>query len=149
MLRRLLPAALLLAMCASAKQYTADELPPERLTFSWGGGFTGQVKEYVLLPNGQVFHRRSVLSELPLREHTPLDKRTARELFDTFSEQGFAELDYDDPGNMTYTIVRHTPTDSTVLIWGGNQTDPAEALRTYWRRATSTLGDTEPLASAE
>lgn len=138
-----------LAMCASAKRYTVDDLPAERLTFRWGGGFTGQTKEYVLLPNGQLFARRSVLSELPLREYEPLDKRVAEDLFDTYEELGFGELGYDDPGNMTYTVALATATDSTAITWGGSRVQPSEAVRTYWRRATAALGDSEPLAGAE
>lgn len=138
-------AAILLAMCASAKQYTAEALPPERLTFRWGGGFTGETKEYVVLPNGQVFFRRSVLRELPLREHTSLAKKEAKDLFATYAEQGFAALGYDDPGNMTYTVAHVTEADSTALTWGGSRVQPAEAVRTYWRRATGLLADTQPL----
>ena len=138
-----------LAMCASAKRYTADALPPERLTFRWGGGFTGQTKEYVLLPNGQLFGRRSVLSDLPLREYEPLDKKVADDLFETYVDLGFGTLGYDDPGNMTYTVAYATATDSTAITWGGSEVQPSEAVRTYWRRATAALGDSEPLASAE
>ena len=65
----------LLTSCASSKRYTADDLPDERLVFTWGGGFTGETKSYMLLPNGQLFFRRQVIGELPYREVDPLDAK--------------------------------------------------------------------------
>ena len=144
MLRLLtLAAVVALATCATSRRYAADDLPAERLTFTWGGGVTGETKEYVVLPNGQVFSRRSVLTDLPLRERTALDPRVARDLFDTYVQQGFGELGYDDPGNMTYTVRHHTPGGSSAITWGGSAVRPSEAVRSYWRRATAALGDTE------
>ena len=134
-----------LAACAPAKRYAADDLPAERLTFTWGGGVTGETKEYVVLPNGQVFFRRSVLTDLPLRERTALDRKVAEDLFATYAAQGFGDLGYDDPGNMTYTVRHHAAGDSSALTWGGSDVQPSEAVRTYWRRATAALGDTEAL----
>ncbi len=131
-------------MCASAKQYTVDTLPAEQLRFSFGGGFTGEVNEYLLLPNGQLFARKQVVQELPFREQEPIDAKVAKELFGTYDEQNFDALDYDDPGNMTYSIQHVNGSDTTRLTWGGTRVKPAENLRTYWRRVMGLLDTRKP-----
>lgn len=132
----LLATGILLAACASTKTvYTLDALPAERLTFRYGGGFTGQYQEYMLLPNGQLFYKREVLNALPFREVESLDPKTAQDFFETYRKQDFAKLTYDDPGNMTYTVA-HTDGDATTaMTWGGEDAKPTEAVRSYWRRA--------------
>ena len=127
--------ATLLTSCASSKSYTADALPEEQLHFRWGGGFTGEFQSYLLLPNGQLFHKREVIEELPYREVEPIDKKTAKELFETYDKQGFGALGYDEPGNVTYIVTRVTGADSTQLTWGGTGVKPEQEVQTYWRRA--------------
>ncbi len=126
---------LTLSRCATGKTYTIDTLPAERLLFRYGGGFTGQSQEYMLLPNGQLFYRREVINELPFREVAPVDPKVAKDLFDTYEKQDFAALTYDDPGNMTYTITRVDGAATTQMSWGGEQQKPKETVLSYWRRA--------------
>ena len=133
----------------AAERYTLEELPEEQLVFSFGGGFSGQYQEYMLLPNGQVFHRRKVINELPFRPYTDVDSKEARDLFATYRKLDFAALNYDEPGDMTYTIIHTRGDQSSTLTWGGPNTNPTEELRSYWRRAMQLLGDTEPLPASE
>ena len=121
--------------CAPAKVYTADALPEEQLHFRWGGGFTGEYQAYMLLPNGQLFHRREVIRRLPYREVAPVDKSVAKELFRTYEDQGFAALDYRAPGNVTYTVEHVVGADTTRMTWGGAELKPKQEVQTYWRRA--------------
>lgn len=132
-------------MCASSKRYTLDELPEKRLHFTFGGGFTGEFKEYMILPNGQLFHRTRVVSQLPFREYDPIDPKVAKDLFETYEKQDIAGFGYDDPGNMTYTIMQVVATDSTSITWGGSEVKPDETVRTYWRRVMQEVSDKEPL----
>lgn len=120
--------------CATSKTYTLATLPQEQLHFSYGGGFTGEYQHYMLLPNGQLFYKREVINALPFREVAPLDAKDAQEFFSTYEKQGFAELSYDDPGNMSYTILQVVGTDTTRMVWGGDNERPTEAVRSYWRR---------------
>ena len=132
----LLTFALFLGACArTTTVYTLDALPAERLTFRYGGGFTGQYQEYMLLPNGQLFYKREVLNALPFREVESLDPKTAKDFFDTYQKQDFAKLTYDDPGNMTYTVAHANGSETTAMTWGGDDAKPTEAVRSYWRRA--------------
>ena len=128
-------AAATLLACAAGKTYTADALPEEQLHFRWGGGFTGEYQAFLLLPNGQLFHKREVVSELPYREAEPVDAKVAKELFKTYETQGFAALDYDDPGNVTYVVTHVTGADTTQMRWGGGAVKPKQEVQTYWRRA--------------
>ena len=121
--------------CATSKTYTADALPEQQLHFRWGGGFTGEYQAYLLLPNGQLFHKREVMTELPYREVEAVDKKVAKGLFDTYDQQGFATLDYDDPGNVTYVVTHVTGPDTARMLWGGGEVKPKQAVQSYWRRA--------------
>lgn len=137
--------ASMLSMCASTKQYTLDELPDERLIFSFGGGFTGAYEFYMLLPNGQLFHKRQVTTGLSFREFEPVDRKEAKDLFETYQKQEFSELGYNDPGNMSYTIQYISPKDTSQVIWGGSEVKPEEELRTYWRRLMQVVEGKEAL----
>lgn len=130
-----------LAACSRPQVYTLETLPPERLTFRYGGGFTGQYQEYMLLPNGQLFHKREVINNLPFRELSPVDPKTAKEFFTTYDKQNFATLGYDDPGNMSYTITHFDGDASTAITWGGEEAKPTEAVRSYWRRAMQAFSE--------
>ncbi len=141
--------ALLLSMCASSKRYTLDELPPERLYFSFGGGFTGEYQEYLLLPNGQLFSRRQVINPLPYREYEPLEEKVAKDLFSTFEKQNFDALGFDDPGNMTYTIQHVVASDTATVVWGGTEVQPTEELRTYWRRLMQEVTDKKAMPATD
>ena len=122
-----------------------SELPDEQLHFSSGGGFTGEYREHILLRNGQVFSRRRVISEVPMREYTSLDGKVADDLFDTFVEQGFGSLELDSPGNLTYEINYVSGVDTSTVRWGGPGVKPPENLRTYWRRFSDLMEGSEPL----
>ena len=141
--------SVLFVMCASTKTYTLDELPDEQLLFSSGGGFTGEWNDYLLLPNGQLFTRRRVIRELPMRELEGLDPKVTKDLFDTFEKQKFAELGYNEPGNMTYVIEHVAAGDTAKVVWGGGNLKPTEELRTYWRRLMGEVRDKEPKPVAE
>ena len=136
-----------LIACATAKIYTLDTLPDERMIFSYGGGFTGEWNDYLLLSNGQLFHRRRVLNPVPFRAYDPIDPKVAKDLFVTFEAQKFGALGYDDPGNMSYTIKSINGSDTTAVTWGGTETKPTEELRTYWRRVMQTFDGKQPLAA--
>ena len=134
-----LAAVLLWSHCKAKEQYTAETLPAEQLIFRYGGGFTGEYKSYMLLPNGQLFSRNEVIQRLPFRPIKPIGQKLAKDFFDTFKEQKFGELGYDDPGNMTYSIEYIKGQDTSKVVWGGSTVKPTEELRTYWRRAINTF----------
>jgi len=136
-------------MCASSKRYTLEELPEKRLHFTFGGGFTGEYKEYMVLPNGQLFHRTRVISQLPFREYDPIDPKVAKDLFETYEKQGIAAFGYDNPGNMTYTIMQIAASDTTSITWGGSEVKPDEVVRTYWRRVMREVSEKKPLPEKE
>ena len=136
-------------MCASSKRYTLDELPEKRLHFTFGGGFTGEFKEYMILPNGQLFHRTRVVSQLPFREYDPIDPKVAKDLFETYENKDIAGFAYDDPGNMTYTIMQVVSADTSSITWGGAEVKPDETVRTYWRRVMQEVSDKKPLLAKE
>ena len=139
-----------LSRCAPAKQvYTLESLPERQLTFSYGGGFTGEFNEYLLLPNGQLYHRRKVINPVSFRPVEPIDAKLAKDFFTTYDKQHFDELSLDDPGNMTYSIMAVRAGDTTRVTWGGAEAQPNEALRSYWRRAMQTFDGKKSLPQAQ
>lgn len=103
MIHRLLAySALLLGLAACAKTYQAPDFPDTQLQFGSGGGFTGGVKTYHLLPNGQLFSHASL--EDRYREVGRLDKKKAKELFQKAVALDWTSATSKEPGNINYFL---------------------------------------------
>ncbi len=87
------------------KRYRPDSLPVERLEFGQGGGVTGAVKEYTLLPNGQLFVHNSLNNYyLELERLRPRVFKQARHTLDSLR---FLKYDFYFPGNV-YAFLRYS-----------------------------------------
>lgn len=130
-----------MAVSCSSPKYALSDLPKEQLHFSYGGGFTGEYQEFLLLKNGQIFKRTRVIRPTSFTPLQPLKKKEAKELFKTFEDQKFANLEYNDPGNMTYTIKMIGEVDTSQVVWGGVDVQPNLELKSYWRRLMKFVTD--------
>ncbi|HHJ50381.1 MAG TPA: hypothetical protein ENJ88_05675 [Phaeodactylibacter sp.] len=95
-------AASLLASCF-LKSYKPENMPLKRLEFGQGGGVTGAVKEYTLLPNGQVFVKNTLDNYyLELKRVKPREFKSAWHKLDSLR---FLKYDFYHPGNV-YAFLR-------------------------------------------
>lgn len=119
--------ALLLASCGTT--YTASNLPDKQILFGEGGGFSGSVKEYVLLENGQMFTRTTFAGEVT--ELPKVKKKTAEAYFQKL--QGLKDIAYIKPGNK-YSYVQFQVDSSTNyrVVWKDGDANAPEDARMYF-----------------
>ena len=90
----------------------------ERISFGEYGGFAGSFHEYVWLPNGQVFERKKFNGNFePLKS---IDASVFRQFSSLFHKAPLAQLDLQDPGNMSYFIRLVVDGQEKLnIVWGG------------------------------
>ncbi|MBT8231057.1 MAG: hypothetical protein HKN51_04755 [Saprospiraceae bacterium] len=114
----------LLGSCKST-QFTPYNFEGVQLIFGQGGGFTGQVNEFTLLENGQLFagtNQEGFVDELK-----PLDKNQSKQIFNISRDLGIEAIELDDPGNQYFYIIVKDGEKKNKLQWGANrQTMPNE-----------------------
>ncbi len=114
---RYLFCSLLLLLACSTEKYQAGQLPEEQLHFGKGGGFAGAHEKYILLENGQLFHRSG--TEGTLQSAGKVSERQARRLFEqarSINKQGQAAFKH--PGNLYYFIEWVDTEGSLRWTWG-------------------------------
>lgn len=122
---------LLIALLASScgTSYTAANLPSKQILFGEGGGFSGNVKEYVLLENGQLFTRTTFAGEAT--ELPKVKKKTAASYF--MKLESLKEVSYIKPGNM-YEYVQYQVDSSTNyrVVWKNGDENAPEDVKMYF-----------------
>ncbi len=116
-----LPAAIALWALQSCKtqRLTLKDYNGPKLFFGSGGGFAGTFKEYILLPNGQVFFSENGGS---VRELKAVKKRQAKPFFKSADRLNLLNIVYNKPGNMYYYIRYRTKDGDNKLSWGREKT---------------------------
>jgi hypothetical protein len=107
---------LLSLLACKSKKVKADQLPAEIITFGSGGGFTGQVQEYVLLENGQLFHRVRIGGEL--KELEMVKKKEAKACFEKARLIPWHEIGNGEPDNIYHYIEYRTSEKAQKHTWG-------------------------------
>ncbi len=122
-LRFLLP--LLLLLCCGCQKYTLEKLPAERVHFGNSGGFTGEIREYILLlDHGKILFNNPVTGVLEKMGKMPKEELTA--LKAALTTVDFAAGN-NQPGNMNTLLVYHTAGQTRRLQWSGPKNAPDEA----------------------
>jgi hypothetical protein len=125
----LLTAVLALTLASCGTTYTASNLPDKQILFGEGGGFTGNVKEYILLENGQLFTRTTFAGEAT--ELPKVKKKTAESYFLKLEE--LKDMSYIKPGNK-YTYVQYQVDSSTNyrVVWKDGDENAPESAQMYF-----------------
>ncbi len=103
--------------CKTTK-HTIEEYKGNYLVFGSGGGFTGMVKEYWVLPNGQLFKGNGGAHPM---EEKKLKRRKIKKLFKKAEKMGLLQTEYNKPGNMYYFIKYKKGEEAVELVWGREQ----------------------------
>jgi len=121
-------ACLLLGSCRTGAALPRTDQGPQ-LHFGQGGGFTGAVTAFVLLPDGRLFRRAPDESDTYL---STLDKALARQLFAHFRRVGYDKIRFNEPGNL-YRFVEWYDQGQmrNRLVWGAEGVDPPEGLAAF------------------
>lgn len=114
-----------LLLFLSCQKYTIDTLPEERLHFGNSGGFTGEIREYILLlGSGHILFNNQETGELE-----KIGKLKKEALSATKAE--LASIDFaggqNKPGNMNTMLAYHVGDTVKTLHWSGPKNAPDEA----------------------
>ena len=120
---------LFLSNCRTTS-YTPYDYPGEIIRVGTGGGFTGQLREFCLLSNGQLFfgtHKEGNVQELEA-----LTKEETRQIFRSFHFMKFSDLEIDKPGNMYHYIKFSAPDNEHFIQWGAHDANPPRELTIFF-----------------
>lgn len=108
----------LFGSCKTA-QISPEKYEKTKVYFGTGGGFTGELREFCLLENGDVFQINPSSREATLRNSN--GKSMAKSIFKNMDDMELKKYTYDKPGNLYYWMKYHTDSDSVYLIWGNEE----------------------------
>ncbi|MES2734131.1 MAG: hypothetical protein V4714_20455 [Bacteroidota bacterium] len=122
--------AIVFLSACQAQKYTPSDFQGKQLTFGSGGGFTGQVIQYTLLENGQLFQSHGLTKEV--KELKGVSRTKSEQLFGQAEKLDLAKLDFNHPGNLYHFI--HIKRGNTIqkVTWGSIQDKvPSEVEALY------------------
>lgn len=117
------------------KQYLPENYNGKIIKLGTGGGFTGQLIEYTLLENGQVFRS----SNGGRSELTRLERNKAQQMFDNIYSMQFHHILLDDPGNMYHYLEIIDMKETHKIQWGANDANVPRELLIYFANAKKIL----------
>ena len=125
----LLSMCIFLAVACKTKEYTPYDYKGEIMVFGGGGGFSGKVTQYTLMSNGQFF--RGTHKEGKVIEFPRIEKKQAKQLFDSYHNLGFDDLNLMEGGNLYKFVKMYKDGQEHVIQWGDSLSDPPKSLLVY------------------
>jgi len=117
-----------LSSCHSTKNLS--DTPETVLLFGNGGGFTGQVIEYVLDENGIFMKNDKLKSEVTLLRS--LKKSEIKKIFKEIESIQFDTINFNHPGNAYYFIRTNKSGTTHEVVWGEvDNLPPPEIIQLY------------------
>jgi len=113
--------------CSSNEVFVPSQYQDNFITIGNGGGFTGVVTQFYILPDGKVF-KAVPLSDSVVIVGT-INKSLAAQQFEIYRNFNLKEMKLDDPGNIYYFISSNK--SSNKLTWGGNNSDVPPFVSTF------------------
>lgn len=108
-----------------------EENPEPKITFGSGGGFTGQSTFYALFKNGQLYKKKGIKE--PYVELDKVDKKEAIQIFKNYEVLKIAEMEINEPGNLSYFIEYNDENGDHRLTWGGTAVKPSPDLLLFYK----------------
>lgn len=113
-----------------SQQFTPYDFEGRQIIFGQGGGFSGQVTEYTLLENGQLFagtNKEGFVDELK-----SVDKKVVKQIFSSSSDNGYDTISFDKPGNQ-YFYINFKKGDHTNLVqWAPGEQGISKELKIFF-----------------
>lgn len=120
--------------------YSSTTFPADYLAFGEGGGYSGAVTTFFLLPNGQIFQNNGFNADT--LAFTQISKKSATQLVERFSSLGLDTLDFNHPGNLYQFVEKHTADNVTKLSMGDLQTAAPSSLKDYYQELSEIIKET-------
>ena len=127
-MRFLIHISLIISLFYSCKSnhYTPYDFEGPQIKFGQGGGFTGQVTEYTLLRNGQIFagtNKEGFVDELPR-----FDKKLVDQIFEMCEKYQYDSLKLDKPGNQYYFFTTQNGDKVNKIQWAPGEPELPQEL---------------------
>ncbi len=103
-------------VACKSQRYSADKLPDQQVLFGSGGGFTGEVTEYILLDNGQLFKKSSLKNTMT--EMGQIKQKEAKQLMKEVEKLNLEKTKVSEPGNMYYFVCIKNGDTEHKTTWG-------------------------------
>ena len=100
--------------------------PQKALCFGNGGGFTGKVQQYTLLPNGSLF----IGAGLDGTSYT-IEEAACKQIFSNYKLLRLSEMFINAPGNMYYFVEKQNAGHKQRLTWGAYDAGEPKELRIF------------------
>jgi len=134
----LLVSVALLFFCCKPTSYTLDNYTGKKLSIASGGGFTGQVIEFTIFENGQVFKNNSLTNTT--EEKKRLKKNNVSQLFKNYFFLGLDRTMLNKPGNMYYYIKMEEGERVNKILWNEDKKlDVDNNIRVYYQTIMQSL----------
>lgn len=108
--------AIICFSCRTPHYTSPESFQGKQILITEGGGFSGQTTQHIILENGQVFVR--TIYPASIKETDKLDRKTVRQIFDKVDSLKLSELDFQHPGNMTYSLASMEGKTFYEIKWG-------------------------------
>lgn len=121
----------ILLFCYSCKspQQRFSEYKGAIITLGYGGGFTGEYKEYSLLENGGVYQFNTL--SLERKYFGKLDSNVTKQLFKNYITLNLNKKILNNPGNMSHYIIYKGDKINHKLLWS-NMDEINPNVRLYY-----------------
>ncbi len=119
----------LFSQCKTKDYLTPHEYTGRIIEFGSGGGFTGKVKQYTILDNGQIFINAD--KEGFVDAIKKLDKDEVKQLFDNYDSLKFKKMGFNNPGNLYHFITLKEEGKEYKNMWGDKSKPVPKELEIY------------------
>lgn len=127
----------LLLLACKAQEFTPENYPKGQLIFGTGGGFTGNVKTYTLLENGQVFFHNSLNKQT--KNLGVADKQAVKKAFKRVKEANFLEIKHNEPGNLYRFMEYKLKETSNRVVWAEGQSAMQNSVPSIYKQLLSLI----------
>lgn len=134
-------ACLLVAFACNRPSYSLQSPPADHLVFGSGGGFTGAVTEYYLLPDGQLFKIEGLQKDTTVLE--PLKRKHTKRIMEGCQGLNLGELAIQEPGNRYYFIHQSTADGLVKASWGAADYTPPTEVTDFYQDLMDTVTQEE------
>ena len=124
-------ACLIAAFSCNRPTYSLQSPPADHLVFGSGGGFTGAVTEYYVLPDGQLFLVDGLQKDTTALE--PIKRKQAKEIVAQCQALNLREQAIQQPGNRYYFIRQGTVDGIVEATWGAAGYTPPTAVTDFYQ----------------
>ena len=126
---------LILTLFCCHKKLLMEKITMPHIAFGSGGGFTGAVKQYHLLEDGQIVEEVKLKDSIEYKVVAEIGKRKAKDCFETVKKMQLDSLQFNQPSNRYYFI--SVPTKDTLvrnrIVWGDIEKPVAPEVQNFYK----------------